>query len=96
MFFSFLDGAVASIEDGPFFAGDPDTDRSDFLYFSYVTLSTVGYGDLSPVSDLGRMLAVAESLIGQIYLVTVVALIVANLRPRPRQPRQPGHLDAPT
>lgn len=82
MFFSFLDGAVAGFGSGPFFAGDPDTARSDFLYFSYVTLSTVGYGDLVPVTDVGRMLAITESLIGQIYLVTVVALIVANLRPR--------------
>jgi hypothetical protein len=47
-----------------------------------VTLSTTGFGDLSPVTDVGRMLAVVEALIGQIYLVTVVAMIVANLRPR--------------
>jgi Ion channel len=47
-----------------------------------VTLSTTGYGDLTPEAALGRMLAVAEALLGQIYLVTIVALIVANLRPR--------------
>jgi len=95
MFFSYLGIAVDGLESGPFFAGDPDPTRSDFLYFSYVTLSTVGYGDLSPVSDVGRMLAVTEALIGQIYLVTVVGLIVANLRQRQvdpfqgrRQPRQ--------
>jgi Ion channel len=82
MFFALLGGAVAAIGDGPYFAGVAEATRSDFLYFSYVTLSTTGFGDLSPVSDLGRMLAVIEALIGQIYLVTVVALIVANLRPR--------------
>jgi Ion channel len=82
MFFALLGGAVAAIDDGPYFAGDPHSERSDFLYFSYVTLSTTGYGDLSPVTDVGRMLAVIEALIGQIYLVTVVAMIVANLRPR--------------
>ena len=53
-----------------------------------MTLSTVGYGDLSPVSDVGRMLAVTEALIGQIYLVTVVGLIVANLRQRQVDPFQ--------
>jgi hypothetical protein len=82
MFFSLLGSAVAAIQDEPYFTGEPDATRSDFLYFSYVTLSTTGYGDLSPVNDIGRMLAVIEALIGQIYLVTVVAMIVANLRPR--------------
>jgi hypothetical protein len=82
MVFSLLGIAVAAIEDGPYFAGVADATRSDFLYFSYVTLSTTGYGDLSPAADVGRMLAVTEALIGQIYLVTVVAMIVANLRPR--------------
>jgi Ion channel len=82
MVFALLGSAVAAIDGGPYFAGEPDPTRSDFLYFSYITLSTTGFGDLSPVTDLGRMLAVIEALIGQIYLVTVVALIVANLRPR--------------
>ncbi len=89
MLFSFFLGAAAELESGAFFTNDPDPDRSDFLYFSYVTLSTVGYGDLSPLTDVGRMLAVTEALIGQIYLVTVVALIVTNLRPRGgERPRQ--------
>ena len=55
---------------------------SDALYFSFVTLCTVGYGDILPVSDVARTFAVVEMLIGQIYLVTIVSLIVANLRPR--------------
>jgi Ion channel len=82
MFFSFLFGAVQAANDGGFFAQVSDANRSDFLYFSYVTLSTTGYGDLTPASELGRMLAVIEALMGQIYLVTIVALIVSNLRPR--------------
>jgi hypothetical protein len=82
MFFSFLFGAVDAVNGGDFFAEIAGADRSDFLYFSYVTLSTTGYGDLAPALDVGRMLSVAEALLGQIYLVTIVALIVANLRPR--------------
>ena len=82
MVFALAGIAVAAIDDGTYFAGEADPTRSDFLYFSYVTLSTTGYGDLSPVTDVGRMLAVIEALFGQIYLVTVVAMIVANLRPR--------------
>jgi hypothetical protein len=82
MAFSLVGIAVAAIDGGEYFAGITDATRSDFLYFSYVTLSTTGFGDLSPITDLGRMLAVTEALIGQVYLVTIVALIVANLRPR--------------
>jgi voltage-gated potassium channel Kch len=54
--------------------------RDDFLYFSYATLTTVGYGDLVAATNLGRSLAITEALAGQIYLVTVVAVIVSNLR----------------
>jgi hypothetical protein len=59
--------------------------RDDFLYFSYATLTTVGYGDLVAATNLGRSLAITEALVGQLYLVTVVAVIISNLRPaRPR------------
>jgi ion channel len=82
MAFAQFGSAVSAIEEGPYFANEAEPTLSDFLYFSYVTLSTTGYGDLAPLTDVGRMLAVSEALIGQIYLVTVVAMIVANLRPR--------------
>jgi Ion channel len=59
-----------------------ETGRDAFLYFSYTTLTTVGYGDLVAVTDLGRALAITEALIGQLYLVTVVAVIISNLEPR--------------
>ena len=57
---------------------------SNCLYFSFTTLTTVGYGDFVARTDLGHTLCVFEMLIGQIYLVTVVSLIVSNLR-RPRE-----------
>jgi ion channel len=79
MFFSFLYGAVQAIDSGAMFAGDPYATPSEQLYFSFVTLCTVGYGDLIPAGGVARSFAVAEMLIGQIYLVTVVALIVANI-----------------
>ena len=73
---------------GPFFA-QPGAGRAvDYVYFSYVTMSTVGYGDLTARGDLARMLAVTEALIGQLYLVTIVALLVGNLgRVRQRNER---------
>jgi Ion channel len=79
LFFSFLYGTVAAFIDGPFFAGERTEGTIDFLYFSFVTLTTTGYGDLVAVTDLGRMLAVTEALLGQLYLVSVVAVLVANL-----------------
>jgi hypothetical protein len=79
MFFSFLYAVIGSVDPGSLFAGRHDSTAADQLYFSFVTLSTVGYGDFAPAAHAPRALAVAEMLIGQIYLVTVVSLIVGNL-----------------
>ena len=82
MVFVFLYGAVATLGSGPFFAQGTDGTRALRLYFSYVTIATLGYGDYTPATNLGHMLAVVEALLGQIYLVTVVALLVARMRVR--------------
>jgi hypothetical protein len=67
-----------------FFVASRTPVGSDFVYYSYVTLATVGYGDLTASSQIGRMLSVTEALMGQLYLVIVVSLLVANLgRTRP-------------
>ena len=79
MFFSAIYGAIGAIDSGPFFAQEASATAREFLYFSFVTLTTLGYGDLSPAEPLGRMLAVIEALVGQIYLVTVIALVVGTL-----------------
>ncbi len=77
--FTFVYGAVAALGSGPFFAQGMDGTQSLQLYFSYVTLATLGYGDYTPASTLGHTLAISEALLGQLYLVTVVALLVGNL-----------------
>ena len=82
MIFLFLYGAVASIDAANFFAQGTDGTRALRLYFSYVTLATLGYGDYTPATNLGHMLAISEALIGQLYLVTVVAVLVTRLRIR--------------
>jgi uncharacterized membrane protein len=51
----------------------------DYIYFSYVTLTTVGYGDFTASTSVGRMVAVSEALAGQLYLVSAVALLVGNI-----------------
>ncbi|MGH2955991.1 MAG: potassium channel family protein [Solirubrobacterales bacterium] len=84
LLFSFAYGAVDFYSDTPFFSTGVD-ERGDFLYFSFTTLTTVGYGDLVAATDVGRSLAITEALVGQIYLVTVVAVIVGNLRPAGRR-----------
>lgn len=82
LFYCFAFSAVAVFGDGAFFAQGTDGTVADRLYFSYVTMATLGYGDLTPAETTGRMLAVAEAIFGQLYLVTVVAVVVSRLRPR--------------
>jgi hypothetical protein len=82
LFYCFAFSAVAVFGDGPFFAQGTDGNVADRLYFSYVTIATLGYGDLTPAETTGRMLAAAEAIFGQLYLVTVVAVVVSRLRPR--------------
>ncbi len=49
---------------------------SDFIYYSYITLSTLGYGDITPMSPAARALAYVEAITGQIYLAVLVARLV--------------------
>jgi hypothetical protein len=79
MLFAFVYGAIDKLGGDPFFAGGASATVSNCLYFSFTTLATVGYGDLTARTELGHTLSVLEALIGQIYLVTVVSLIVSNL-----------------
>ena len=80
---------VDELSSTPFFATGGDPGRDDLLYFSYTTLSTVGYGDLVAATNLGRSLAITEALLGQLYLVSVVAVIISNLEAvRPGQRRK--------
>ena len=79
LLFVFLYGVVADLGDGAFFAQGTDGTRSLRVYFSFVTLATLGYGDYTPAGDLGHSLAIVEALTGQLYLVTVVALLVSRI-----------------
>ena len=59
------------------FAGFGGPERPDFVYFSFVTLTTVGYGDVTPVHPVARSLAVAEALTGQLYPAILLARLVS-------------------
>jgi hypothetical protein len=95
MVFMFVFGVLATLGKGPFFAQGTDGTRSLRLYFSYVTLGTLGYGDYTAAGNLGRALAVLEALMGQLYLVTVVAVVVTRLgrpgRGASRQEKESEH-----
>ncbi len=81
LLFTFLYALVDRLQDGPFFEGVPHPHGGDFLFFSYTTLTTTGYGDLVPGGQPGRMISGLEMMIGQIFLVTLVAGLVALWRP---------------
>jgi hypothetical protein len=78
MLFVFAYAAIAAL-DPPFFAQTASHTRSLLLYFSYITMATVGYGDYTAADQVGRTFAVIEALFGQLYLVTVVAVLVSRL-----------------
>jgi hypothetical protein len=79
--FTFLYAVVDRVQGGPFFEGELHPKGGDFLFFSYTTLTTTGYGNLVPGGQPGRMLSGLEMMIGQIFLVTLVAGLVALWRP---------------
>jgi Ion channel len=76
LLFAFAYLAVDSLLDGPFFAQAGPHQESEYLYFSFVTLTTLGFGDLSPAVGLPQALTALEALLGQVFLVTLVARLV--------------------
>jgi Ion channel len=87
--FATIYGFDAAAGTGPLFASGTDGTPTIRIYFSYITLTTVGYGDFVPGGDVTRMIAATEALMGQVYLVTVVALLVSNVGAQRRLRRAP-------
>jgi multidrug transporter EmrE-like cation transporter len=79
LLFTFVYAAIDRLEAGPFF--QTATQTGDFMFFSVTTLTTTGYGNLIPVHQFGRMVAGLEMLVGQIFLVTLIAGLVSLWRP---------------
>jgi Ion channel len=92
LLFAFVYLAVDDLREAPFFAQEGSHSQSEYLYFSFVALTTLGFGDLSPSVGLPQALTVLEALFGQVFLVTLVARLVtlwvrqdeAASRERPR------------
>lgn len=77
--FAALYRGVAALDDFRAFDGIVRPAAGDYAYFSFITMTTVGYGDLAPATGAMRVLAVFEAIIGQVFLVTAVARIVSLL-----------------
>jgi len=76
--------AIAMQESIGFFEETPRS--TAYIYFSFVTITTIGYGDLSPFTDTARMMSVTFAVAAQMYLVIVVARLVTIWRPGVIQP----------
>lgn len=92
--FAGIYGAVNEAEPAGFFAQKIEPNNVDFLYFSFVTITTVGFGDLTAGTSTGRVLVTFEAMAGQIFLVTLVARLVSlygnRQRPARDGPPAPG------
>ncbi len=71
--------AALDLQSPASFSGHPggDSGLADWVYFSFVTLTTVGYGDIVPVARAARSLAILEALIGQLYPAVIIARLVS-------------------
>jgi voltage-gated potassium channel len=60
------------------FSGDAAAGFHDYLYFSFVTLTTLGYGDITPVSAFAKSVTIVIAISGQLYLTILVAMLVGK------------------
>jgi hypothetical protein len=82
--FAWLVGFIAEVGSGPYFAQGIDGNQGAWAYYSFTVLTTTGFGDLTPATPVGHAVAVIEMLVGQLYLVTVIGVLVGNfVRRRP-------------
>jgi hypothetical protein len=80
--------AIGRLSASPFFADHQPANTQTFQYFSFTTLTTLGYGDFTAAGNDGRALAVIEALTGQVFLATLVARLVSAFRSPAEQARQ--------
>jgi membrane protein len=84
LLFTYVYATMAALGTAPLDGAGPDAGLNEYLYFAFTTLTTTGFGDLTPATDVARATAVLEALLGQLYLVTVLALVIGNISPRRR------------
>lgn len=78
LFWAFIFFQTERIDPGSFaFPDGPHQRFSDFVYFAFVTQTTLGYGEITPVSDFARSFAMMAAFLGQVFLVVTVARVVS-------------------
>jgi Ion channel len=97
LIYTFVFAAASRLTNEPFLSPAGSHSLSDYLFFSFTTLTTTGYGNLVPATGLGRALSMLEALTGQLFLVTVLSRLVALWIPRARRAPSPlpGDDDSP-
>lgn len=78
--FAFVYSVMGQVSDQPILLGNPEGTTPNYLYFSYVTMATLGYGDLRPATTAMQSLAVVEVLTGQLFLAIAIARLVTTFR----------------
>jgi hypothetical protein len=78
LLFASLISFVAKVEGGSYFVQSSHVSNGDRVYYSFTVLTTTGFGDYTAAKPLGHAIAVLEMLIGQLYLVTVIGVLVGN------------------
>jgi hypothetical protein len=79
LFFASVHHLIHQFDPDAYTVSVGELEASTFQYFSFITLTTVGFGDVLAVTNFTRMLVAMQAVIGQVFLVTVVALVVGNL-----------------
>jgi len=87
--------AMAHLSESGFFVGQEQANTQTFQYFSFTTLTTLGYGDFTAAENGGRSIAVLEALTGQVFMATLVARLVSAYRGPARRGRLPEDVDGP-
>jgi hypothetical protein len=93
--FAWTIGFVGKVDSAQYFAQTADASTSQIVYFSFAVLTTTGFGDLTAATHVGRALAVVEMLLGQLYLVTVIGVLVGNFAGRSRRAPEPAAAEPP-
>ena len=84
LIFAWIVAFVAEVSGTPYFAQHVADTQGDKVYYSFTVLTTTGFGDFTPVTAVGHSVAVIEMLVGQLYLVTVIGLLIGNFASRRR------------